>query len=1101
MADTIHVLYVDDEPALLDIGKRYLERLGNLSVTVVNSASEGLDLLQNNHFDAIISDYQMPGTNGLEFLKQVRIRFGQIPFILFTGKGREEVVILALNEGADFYLQKGGEPKPQFAELAHKIRQSLERRWAESALVESENLYRTIFEMTGAATILIDNNAVITRANSGFAELSGYSIEELEGKMRWTDFVVEEDLKRMIQYHKVRRAEADSAPKVYEFCFHARSGEIRHCINNVALIPGTTLSVASVVDISARAEMEQILRVSENLYRTIFETTGAATLIIAPDTTVLIANAGWEKLTGIPREELGSSMSWTRFIHPDDVERLKAYHYARRDDPASGPKVYECRVIDIYGVIHHCVVYTDMIPGSQNSVASLVDISNRILAETALKESEEKFRALVEQSLDGIVIVNFTGTLLFTNRRAEEITETDALRNLVGTNILTFIAPEMQESAILDLAQVASGIDGYQVNYKIITFAGHERWIGCIGKRISFEGSSAMLLSIRDITDQKLTQEALIESEERYRNVVEDQTEFISRFLPDGTHIFVNEAYCRYFGTSREEIIGRRFIPEIPREDLLLVREHFASLTPDNPTAIITHRISMPDGKIRWQRWSDRAIFDDLGAVIEYQSVGYDISGMKKMEKALQESEAMYRLLEGQLPDYVIIHDGETIQFVNAEGARLMGRTSEEIIGTSIFSYVDPEYHDLIRRNMGLRYQGSHIDPYEIRVMWPSGGHQWVEVRATPIPNPDKSLILTVLTDITKRKHAEAGLIESEANYRTIIEKMQDLFYRADLEGNIIMISPIGAKLAGYASPDEVIGKNIHDLYVDPQEREQFLAELDEKGEVNDYPLALIANDGTFRYATASSHFYHDAEGRVIGVEGILHDVTERRRAEEALIQANRKLNLLSSITRHDINNQLMILQGYLEVLEQEESDPTLKRYSHNAGEAAQHIASMILFMKEYETIGITEPVWLNARDIVQISGNDSPIGQKLLKNDLPPDVEVFADPLMVKVCYNLMDNAVRYGGKITLIRFSGQERAEDLIIVCEDDGVGVDNGDKEKIFERGYGKNTGLGLALSREILNITGIIICETGRPGRGARFEMTVPKGAWRIRGEET
>ena len=107
----------------------------------------------------------------------------------------------------------------------------------------------------------------------------------------------------------------------------------------------------------------------------------------------------------------------------------------------------------------------------------------------------------------------------------------------------------------------------------------------------------------------------------------------------------------------------------------------------------------------------------------------------------------------------------------------------------------------------------------------------------------------------------------------------------------------------------------------------------------------------------------------------------------------------------------------------------------------------------------------------------------------------MFGDPLIIKVCYNLMDNAVRYGGKITTIRFSAEEHDGERIIVCEDDGTGVDAKDKKRIFERGFGKNTGLGLTLSREILDITGITIRETGEPGKGARFEMTVPKGMWR------
>ncbi|MGA2914184.1 MAG: PAS domain S-box protein [Methanoregula sp.] len=129
---------------------------------------------------------------------------------------------------------------------------------------------------------------------------------------------------------------------------------------------------------------------------------------------------------------------------------------------------------------------------------------------------------------------------------------------------------------------------------------------------------------------------ALQESEERYRNVVEDQTEFICRFKPDGTHNFVNDAYCRYFGTEREEIIGQRFIPKIPEEDRELVRSHFASLTGEHPVTTIEHRIIMPDGSVRWHQWTDRAIFNESGALVEYQSVGRDITDWKTAELDLR---------------------------------------------------------------------------------------------------------------------------------------------------------------------------------------------------------------------------------------------------------------------------------------------------------------------------------------------------------------------------------------------------------------------------------------------------------------------------------
>ena len=161
----------------------------------------------------------------------------------------------------------------------------------------------------------------------------------------------------------------------------------------------------------------------------------------------------------------------------------------------------------------------------------------------------------------------------------------------------------------------------------------------------------------------------------------------------------------------------------------------------------------------------------------------------------------------------------------------------------------------------------------------------------------------------------------------------------------------------------------------------------------------------------------------------------------------------------------------------------------------------MIQFTKEYEQIGVNAPAWQGCRNLVETAAKEIQLGEISVMNDLPSGLELFADPLIVKVFYNLMDNAVRYGEKITTILFSVEKRSGNFVIVCEDDGVGIAADEKEKIFDRGFGKNTGMGLFLSSEILSITSITIIENGEPGKGARFEMTVPKGMWRIAGEST
>ena len=178
----IHVLSIDDEPTLLDLTRLFLEQTGEFSVNPVVSAEEALGLLADHHFDVIVSDYQMPGMNGITFLQQLRHSGITIPFIIFTGKGREEVVIEAINSGADSYLQKGGNPRAQFAELAEKIRQIVRRSRAERALREAEARYRAIFQNASDIIRVIDRNGRIAWDSPSSSKILGYPPGSLEGE-------------------------------------------------------------------------------------------------------------------------------------------------------------------------------------------------------------------------------------------------------------------------------------------------------------------------------------------------------------------------------------------------------------------------------------------------------------------------------------------------------------------------------------------------------------------------------------------------------------------------------------------------------------------------------------------------------------------------------------------------------------------------------------------------------------------------------------------------------------------------------------------------------------------------------------------------------
>jgi len=222
---------------------------------------------------------------------------------------------------------------------------------------------------------------------------------------------------------------------------------------------------------------------------------------------------------------------------------------------------------------------------------------------------------------------------------------------------------------------------------------------------------------------------------------------------------------------------------------------------------------------------------------------------------------------------------------------------------------------------------------------------------------------------------------------------------------------------------------------------------------------------------------------------------TQLAESREAFQIANKKLNLLSSITRHDIKNQLVALMGFLELSKAKNMDPEMQHFIEREETAAHAIQRQIEFTKNYEDIGVHAPKWQD------IGGQVKAVQTLLPQREIEVSVdgkglEVFADPLLEKVFENLIDNSRRHGERVRHISFSTLQYGFDsLAIVYEDDGVGVHEEEKERIFEKGFGKNTGLGLFLTREILAITGLTIKESGVYGKGVRFEILVPKGKFR------
>jgi len=342
---------------------------------------------------------------------------------------------------------------------------------------------------------------------------------------------------------------------------------------------------------------------------------------------------------------------------------------------------------------------------------------------------------------------------------------------------------------------------------------------------------------------------------------------------------------------------------------------------------------------------------------------------------------------------------------------------------------------------------------------------------------------------------AQLKMRESESKFRALAENTPDIVFSVDFEGIFQYITP---QVEKYGFPvDEMVGTLVFD-YVFPDDRsvvmERFYKFIEE-GHGTAVSFRILDKWQNIHWLEANFTVIMDTSGKCTGLQGMIRDITERRQALDAITLANKKLNLMYDITRHDILNKITILFGLIDMTKASSSPDEREQFLLEINDAGQAIYQQIVLTWDYQEVGIKSPQWNSMKDVFNrafsnFSGN--PV--RFVSNI--ESLEIYADPLIEKVIYNLVDNATRYGKKITTISFSVQISDQGLELICADDGIGIDAEVKEKIFERGFGNNTGLGLFLTREILMITGITIRETGEPGAGARFVISLPRGTYRF-----
>jgi PAS domain S-box-containing protein len=354
----------------------------------------------------------------------------------------------------------------------------------------------------------------------------------------------------------------------------------------------------------------------------------------------------------------------------------------------------------------------------------------------------------------------------------------------------------------------------------------------------------------------------------------------------------------------------------------------------------------------------------------------------------------------------------------------------------------------------------------------------------------------------TSQQQLQGRLIQSEEKYRLFFNSITDpvIIYRSggqDTGHQIIEVNDAAAGLLGY-SREELLSMSPSEIMMTEEGKEE--PELFRLAEVDafvQFESSYRARSGKMIPVEINARLFDEFGQRAI--LAIARDITDRKMAEKSLMLAYNKLNLLNFVTFNDIRNALFTFSGYLNLQKDLSTDTKMNEYLEKEDTTIRSISRSLDFAKNYQDMGIKPAQWLNVNQtfLFAISHLDISYLNRRVNLD---DLEIYADPLLERVFLALADNLITHAKTATTLTISYHKTPDGIQLIFEDDGAGIPENLKEKIFQRGFGAQKGMGLFLSREILEITGITIRETGTYGTGTRFEITVPNGSFRFAGKK-
>jgi PAS domain S-box-containing protein len=596
------------------------------------------------------------------------------------------------------------------------------------------------------------------------------------------------------------------------------------------------------------------------------------------------------------------------------------------------------------------------------------------------------------------------------------------------------------------------------------------------------------------------TEEKLRESEAWIREFTDLLPQSVFEMDLEGRLRFVNRRATEVFGITRELLDkGVNMKDFLIPEDWEQGKRNMAQIIAGKKNTYDVYHGRTKDGSLIPTYVYSVPVYRG-GTLTGIRGIIIEMTETIQAQEALQKSETRFRELAELLPQIVFeLDENLKFTFFNWNTIEMTGYAYEALSQnkTQIFDMMREADRQPAGQFFTRILKDHETGHMECMIIAQDGKEIPAIISASPIISENRIAgIRGVIVDITEQKSLEMALRESELRFRELAELVPQFIFETDRNFRFTYLNLGALTIAGYSNEDIMQGLDVLSL-VDiadrPQIRDTFTRILN--GEVVS-PLQFPLNKKdreklpVLMYATPIVR-----DNNYAGIRGIIVDIADQKRLENALATTNKKLNMMNNLTRHDVLNTITGLIGLVDMLGEMTQDSRTQVLVSEIRNLIVKIKDQIIFTRDYQLVGVKVPQWESINKDVRNAA--SVIGLNGVRLNLPEsDAEIYADPLFGKVFYNLMDNSFRHGGSVRSISIETVVVPDGSLIVryC-DDGIGIPPDEKNLIFEQGYGKNTGFGLFIIREILGITGLTILEKGIFRKGVLFEITVPKDAWR------